>query len=118
MGYMLHHAIIVHSFDDEMIETAHAMATKLDMRPSPISKPDENNGETGFYIPPDGSKEDWEPSDQGDKDRDTFVKWLCKQAHDDGSNNLNWIEVAFGGGEPQENTRVVRAGGWDVEAGR
>jgi hypothetical protein len=110
MGYMLHHTIVVHSFDGEMIEAAHAKAKDLDLRPSPISPPDPNNGETGFYVPPDGSKEGWPASDKANSDRDCFVVWLRQQEHDDGSNNLNWVEVSFGGDEPERNTKIVRAG--------
>jgi hypothetical protein len=108
MGYTIHHTIIVHSWKVEAIEVAHKMATDLGMRPSAIQPPDPNNSNVGFYIPPDGSKEGWQPSDDGDKARDVFVEWLIKQNTDEVGNYMDWVEVAFGGDEPELNTKIVR----------
>ena len=95
MGYMRHHAIIVTSWKEELIELAKATADECFPWVSSIS-PDGVNGYRSFFIPPDGSKEGWDKSDLGDAVRKTFLDWVDKQAHEDGSNPLECIEIAFG----------------------
>jgi len=106
MGYMMHHAIVVTSWKPEAVEAAHAMATQLDMKPSPIVSSG-TNGYRSFLVPPDGSKEGWHQSDVGDACRAQLVAWMMT-AGDDGL-WLDWIEVCFGGDEPGANTRIISA---------
>jgi hypothetical protein len=104
MGYLRRHAIVVtgddHSKSKDIME-AHAKATEVFPWVSPICPP-QVNGERSFFIPPDGSKEGWGESNEGDKRRDTFVAWLqgfkgC----------VHWVEVCYAEDEP--DTRVTRA---------
>jgi hypothetical protein len=53
------------------------------------------NATRSFLVAPDGSKEGWEDSDEGDQRREEFVEWLRGQAYDDGSSPLAWIELYF-----------------------
>ena len=46
-----------------------------------------------FFIPPDGSKEGWDDSEEGDKSRDRFVGWLRSVREKYG---LSWVEVQYG----------------------
>ena len=104
MGYLRRHAIVVTGDDYKEsadILAAHAKATEIFPWVSEICPP-QVNGERSFYIPPDGSKEGWGESDEGDKRRDAFVTWLqgfsgCAQ----------WVEVCYAEDEP--DTRVTRA---------
>jgi hypothetical protein len=96
MGVMVHHAIVVSSWNKEAIQAAHRHATEL-LEPlvTPIVTT-EFNGVGSFAVLPDGSKEGWGPSDEADEARATFDQYLRAQAYEDGSNALEWVEVAFG----------------------
>ena len=95
MGYMRHHAIVVTSWDSDILEEAHAKAREIFPYVSPISPP-ATNGYAAFFIPPDGSKEGWPASDDGDDRRNKFIAWLNEQRFPDGSTVLDWVEVQFG----------------------
>lgn len=95
MGTMHHHAIVVTSYSAEKIELAHRAASRRFPWVSPLS-PQVVNGYRSFFIPPDGSKEYWDVSDQGDTRRQDFIDWMNAQAFDDGANGLSWVEVGFG----------------------
>lgn len=94
MGYMRHHAIIVTTWSEESIKEAHAEATKIFPWVSPISPP-AVNGYCSFFIPPDGSKEGWQDSTDGDKRRLDFISWLSIHKYD-GSAYFSWAEVQYG----------------------
>lgn len=51
------------------------------------------NGYYTVVIPPDGSKEGWEGSDQGDARRDWFIESISDPTHQKG---WRWVEVEFG----------------------
>ena len=105
MGYMRRHAIIVTDDgyeESKNINAAHAKATEIFPWVSEICPPQVNGERRFFFIPPDGSKEGWVKSDEGDKRRDAFVEWL------NGFNGcVHWVEVCYAEDEP--NTRVTRA---------
>ena len=92
MGYMVHHAIIVTSEYEVKITTAHYHAETLFENVSDII-PGTANNSSSFLIPPDGSKEGWFASDDGDERRQKFVEYLRSQ------NGLSWVEVQFGDDE-------------------
>lgn len=96
MGYMRHHAIIVTSWSERIIE-AHQKALEIfgDWEVTPIQRTRVNVYDT-FFIGPDGSKEGWEDSDAGDRRRDEFVAWLDTQRYDDHSTWLKWAVVQYG----------------------
>jgi hypothetical protein len=118
MGYMRHHAIIVTNWNSEesphpmkdtpTIEDAHRQAQECGLVTSPISPP-ATNGYRTFLVFPDGSKEGWETSDEGDAARDAFVAWLEKSRYDDGSTPFDWAEVQYG--DEDGHQYVVRASG-------
>ena len=64
------------------------------------------NNYRSFAIVPDGSKEGWPESDEGDEGRDRFIEWLDTQRYDDGSPRQRWVEVQFG--DDDEETKVCR----------
>lgn len=103
VGYMRRHAIVVTGSayrDSEDITRAHNKATEVFPWVSPISPP-QVNGERSFFVPPDGSKEGWPESLEGDMRRNAFVEWLKKERC------VDWVEVSYAEDEP--NTHVTRA---------
>ena len=111
MGYMRHHAIFVTTYDKEKAIAAHNKAKELfgDIV-SELSKP-AINGYISFVVFPDGSKEGWEPSDEGDENRDTFKAWLDQQAYEDGSTSYDWIWVELQYGDDDDENKVVADSG-------
>ena len=106
MGYMVHHAIVVtdRAYEDWIV-TAHDVARRLfgeqvsEIVASPI------NGYRSFFIAPDGSKEGWPESDEGDIRRAAFREWLHACEYDDHSSPLVWVEVQYG--DDDMETRVI-----------
>jgi hypothetical protein len=96
MGYISHHAIIVTSFSSELVTKAHATAVEIGMTVTPVVE-SPINGYASFMVVPDGSKEGWQPSHQGDSERRQFKLWLDNQRYEDNSTSLNWLEVNYGG---------------------
>lgn len=115
MGWMRHHAIVVSSWNAELLREAHDKAHEVFITepftgyaPSPPSEIVKSgaNSYTSFFVPPDGSKEGWDESERGDERRDRFVAWLRTKVHEDGSTSLRWVEVQYG--DEEKETRVVR----------
>lgn len=94
MGYMRHHAIVVSSWDKDLIAKAHKIAVESFPHVSEIV-PHAMNGGGSFLVPPDGSKEGWPESLLGDDRRAAFVRWMDSQRYDDGSTSLRWVEVMY-----------------------
>jgi len=95
MGYMRHHAIIVSTFSDTAADKAHERAIELGCEPSPILTSRVNAIYT-FLIPPDGSKESWPESDEGEERREAFLDWINLRRHEDGSTVYDWALIQYG----------------------
>ena len=108
MGYMAHHAIVVTSYNKKLIIKAHTFAKKFCTNVTEITSPAMNSYRS-FMVAPDGSKEGWEESDQGNRDRNNFIEWLNKQKYEDGSSALKWVEVMFG--DDDDRASLVRHNG-------
>jgi hypothetical protein len=117
MGYMRHHMIVVTGWDKKIIWEAHMKACEIFFQPShggnsvgvtPIMTSPVNHYYT-FFVPPDGSKEGWNDSYDGDENRAAFIKWLDQQRYEDGSTSLNWAEVQYG--DDDRDNRVLRHDG-------
>ena len=105
MGYMRHNAIIVSgSYGDFLVE-AHAVATRGGLAVSDVVRSPVNGVET-FLVAPDGSKEGWSESEQGDALRDWFIAHLEGLRYEDGSSPLSWVEVQYG--DDDLETKIVR----------
>lgn len=92
MGYIKHHAIVLTSWKYEHLEMARAKAESLRLNPSELTI-EAVNGYRSFIVPPDGSKEGWEGSMDGDCNRSAFKSWLNAQ----GDNlYVEWAEVCYG----------------------
>ena len=107
MGYHIHHAIVVTSWQTKGINEAHRLALRhfgVSSIVSPL-RGGLTNGYESFFVAPDGSKEGWPESDDMDIKRTEFKAALRELARRDLW--VSWVEVAFGGDEPEINTRVV-----------
>ena len=94
-GYMRHHAIIVTTYNERLINDAHQKAEQIGLQVTPIVQSSTNNYHT-FLVVPDGSKEGWPNSDLGDRHRSEFLIWLDEQRFKDDSTPLKWVEVQYG----------------------
>lgn len=105
MGYIRDHAIVVVGTYGDALEKARAEAVRIfasdaspfgpptaAIGPSEITPP-AVNGSQAFFIPPDGSKEGWTESGNGDDRRKAFLDYLDSTKYDDGSSALKWVEV-------------------------
>lgn len=100
MGVISHHFIVVAASYGNFAEEAHRKAVQIFGDPSdglvsPLSS-SVTNGSQSFCIFPDGSKEGWGASDDGDARRDEFIGWLNRQRYSDGSTPYKWAEVEVG----------------------
>jgi len=114
MGYMRHDTIVVITWSKELAKRAHDEARRLfdigsmggaDCMVTPIFETS-INGQRAFYVLPDGSKEGWGPSDEGDSARSAFISWLDEQRHEDGSTSLHWVALAVGA-DDESDTRIA-----------
>ena len=123
MGYIKHHTIVVTGWQDEKIKEAHLKAKEVfenNFENEPYEKPFASrlvseiiqgltNGQSSFFIAPDGSREGWATSDNGDNARKEFLDWLLKS-----DNYCDYVEVIFGGDD--EHERIVRSKDTDLDA--
>ncbi len=93
MSTYQHHAIIVTSMFDDEIEAAHHKAKAVCLIVTDIHS-GVSNGWRSFAVLPDGSKENWGPSDEFDRRRQHFLTWLEEQAC------VHYAEVSFGELQP------------------
>jgi hypothetical protein len=111
MGYMRHHAIVVTSWNNDEFDKVWAEVSALaDERTfghlvSPVVGP-AVNGYRSFLVAPDGSKEGWDTSDEGDAFRDAVCALLDERRYNDGSTSIEYVEVQFG--DDDRVTRLIR----------
>jgi len=109
MGYMSHHAIVVTCLDQyRLVEARKRIIEEAGKIGRLYSNPQStrnlvskivmsvSNGYGSFFIAPDGSKDGWSTSDDGDSIRDKAIKILDSYKHDDGSSPFDWVEVQYG----------------------
>lgn len=108
MGWIRHHAIVVTTWGDQIPALRAAADACFGVGYCVISQAQYNDYAT-ILVPPDGSKENWTASDDGDAARDRFVAWLEAQAYEDGSSPYSWVEVEYAETEP----KITREGGND-----
>lgn len=109
MGYIRHHCIVVTGLDYEYINyNAITQVHKLAQEIFPYTSnliDGKLNGYKSFLIPPDGSNEGWEESEDGDKRRLDFISKLDEYRFKDGSSPLSWVEVQYG--DDNRETKVI-----------
>jgi hypothetical protein len=91
MGIIHHHAIVVTAYHSH-IGPAHKKANEIFDYVSPVS-PQSVNGYRSFIVPPDGSKEGWEESVEGDERRALFLAWMKESEF---GYRYSWAEFGYG----------------------
>jgi hypothetical protein len=91
MGTISHNTIVVTDSNHEWLEKAAAKARELGAIVLGPSEPGTNAYRT-LVLCPDGSKEGWGTSNEGDARRDAFVAWLSAQREE----YPDWVEVRYG----------------------
>ena len=94
MSHIVHHCIVVTSWNGSDIRAAHDAAAACGLFTSPIIE-SPINAHFSFLVSPDGSGEGWDESDAGDENREKFKAWLRGVRHEDGSSSLSWFEAAY-----------------------
>ena len=96
MGIMQHHTVVATTWSEEEFERVQSWCLQ---QPSEFfafqSKPAMNHYQA-IVLLPDGSKEGWTDSEEGDQRRQQFLAVLREADNDDGSNPWAWVEVTFG----------------------
>lgn len=105
---MRHHAIVVTGYGPNVVkarEVAYDISCDIEQGRIPPGvpilhvtavTPEGLNGYRSFLIAPDGSKEFWSESDDGDEWCDRFVQYLSDRSLD-----VSWVEVQFGDDDGQ-----------------
>ena len=97
MGVENNNAVIATTWNRDEVKRIKDFVDGLtEMKSLFIFGSEECNGKTTVVMVPDGSKEGWEESDDGDKLRDAFVTELQKADYDDGINPWDFVEVGYG----------------------
>lgn len=113
MGYIRHNAIVATTWDRHGIDAAATEARRIGLHVLGPDVADVNDWFT-ICIPPDGSKEGWEESDQGDEKRAAFRTWLASKVSEDGGYYFEWCEVAYGNDDM--SAEIVRST-WTEDVG-
>lgn len=92
MGYIRHDAIIATSGNAKHLALAWEKARTLKL---PISSVvlSPMNGYGSFLIAPDGSKEGWPDSDEGEKRKGAWIRWMREQDE----TWVDWVLVRYCG---------------------
>lgn len=125
MGYMVHHSLIVSSWNFDLITEAHERAIAIySAAKDPLLgetyeglvsavTPPAMNGEMSFFIAPDGSKEGWPESALSDRARSEFITFLRSKVYEDGSTSLKWVEVQFA--DENDDNRILQCSGDQID---
>lgn len=108
MGYIKHNTIVVTTYKDDIINYHNKANEIFDNKLVSNIVHGLTNGQSSFFIAPDGSKEGWETSNNCDKLREKFLDYL-------NFNNVrpNYIEIIFGGDDDYET--IVRSNKKDLD---
>jgi hypothetical protein len=93
MGTISHNAIVVTSGDEVWMQDAAVHARSLGCSVLGPSEP-VTNGYCTLVVCPDGSKEGWGTSANGDSARDEFIDWLLEERKQ--NNFADWVEIRYG----------------------
>ena len=98
MGVINHNAVIATTWSLEKADNLQEWIETLGDKRRLIIRAKETlvNGYHTFIVVPNGSKEGWEDSDNGDRLRERVIIRLSKDNYEDNSSPWNWVEVGFG----------------------
>jgi hypothetical protein len=101
MGYVRHNAIIATAWQPSAVRALVQFAE--DVGAEAIEGDERTNGYRTVVITPDGSKEGWESSAEGDTARAKIREWLRRAG--DSDLFFEWCEVAYG--DDDGNAEIV-----------
>jgi hypothetical protein len=122
MGYMRHHAIVVTGPNSSYLADGLTMQKVRDhaaeLCPKLVSEliPSRCNGYESFFVAPDGSKEGWEDSEDGDNQRANIVGYLESLRYEDGSTSFKYAEIQFG--DDNNQVKVIAASEFEQKVAR
>lgn len=99
MGYIRHHSIVVTTWDKDKVKIVYDKAKEIFGANVSEIVNSNINGYQSFFVAPDGSKEGWEESEQGDKNRASFLEFIEQQKYEDDSNSISFAELFYGDDE-------------------
>lgn len=91
MGYIRHNAIIATAWQPEAVAALTEYARRIGAEA--LVGGEMTNGYATVCITPDGSKEGWSTSDEGDERRTKIKQWIRDNAAE---LYFEWCEVAYG----------------------
>jgi len=103
MGYIRHDAIVVTGTLKAHITKARRRAEELGLQVSKLVL-SPLNGYWSFLIAPDGSKEGWSESDDGDRMR---REWIGEMTIPSNRHLVDWAHINFGGDDPQKASMLA-----------
>jgi len=91
MGVIRHHAMVITFCDELEVKQIRKFAKEIGCS---VTKVKESTANTyySFAILPDGSKEGWDESNDGDERRAKVIEYLQEK-----NKTIDWVEVEFGG---------------------
>lgn len=99
MGYIRHHSIVVTGISEYIAEARNKAIEIFSGLVSGII-PSICNGYESFFIAPDGSKEGWSDSNEGDLKRDGFIEWL------ETADGVSYCEFYYG--DDEGKSKILR----------
>lgn len=90
MGLIQHHAVVATTWSKEDVDRLRKWIAGRGAEDSYAFAEAMTNGYTTIVLTPDGSKEGWETSDVGDKERAAFIEELKKSGY------WEFVEVGYG----------------------
>lgn len=121
MGYIRHHAIIVTSLEsyiDKLYTKALEIFNPCQVGDIVVSTVNEY---FSFLIGPDGSKEGWNESWDGNDNRQKFIDYLETFRYSDNSSPIDWVEIQYGDDDGvtmiiNDSDKIIREVGYNDEA--
>jgi hypothetical protein len=106
MGTIVHQAIIVTSWNEEVILKGYYKARELFGSGLSGIIPARVNGYMSFMIAPSGSKEAWPTNTEHNDACCAFVAWMKAHNTAAAGGRIDWIVTAYGGDYP-EDARII-----------
>jgi hypothetical protein len=100
MGHIRNETMVISGWDAKRVLKAHAAASAIfdEYRMARLVSglvQHITNGGAAFFISPDGSKENWDSSNQADAARKELIEWL--KSPDNENLYLDWALIVLGG---------------------
>lgn len=95
MGYIKHDAIVFTAWCEEKAIPVRDKAVEFGLQVTEFVTSNVNAYVT-FVVTPDGSKEGWDTSNEGNEARENLLSWVKENKI-----FIDWVHVSYGGDEPE-----------------